>query len=144
MFTRMVEKSFEQVKKADFALCNAVDELESEALLALSQKHSTYAIDPINFYSDITKTSIGKIFGPIPTAPSGSILSLLAPFCTSRFGRIGQSSKEDIEELAHGILLSQVYFVWVLQSNIIRENGSDIFPEVFEDVVKDKGLIVPW
>ncbi|KAK4424699.1 UDP-glycosyltransferase 86A1 [Sesamum alatum] len=120
VFTRMVEKSLEQVKKADFILCNTVEELESKALSALSQKHPTYAIGPINFFSDITQTSIAK------------------SLC------IGQSSKEEIEELAHGILLSQVYFVWVVRSNIIGGNGSDIFPKGFEDVVKDKGLIVPW
>ncbi|KAL0387831.1 UNVERIFIED_CONTAM: UDP-glycosyltransferase 86A1 [Sesamum radiatum] len=144
MITQITNKGFEQVKKADFILCNTLDELECEALSALNQNHPTYAIGPINFYTNFTKTSIAKSLWTesdctqwLNSKPSGSVLYI-------SFGSIAQSNKEEIGELAHGLLLSEVYFVWVLRPDIIGGNGTDILPEGFEDVIKDKGLIVPW
>ncbi|KAK4424717.1 UDP-glycosyltransferase 86A1 [Sesamum alatum] len=144
MLTQIAEKGFEQVKKADFILCNTVEELESEALSALNHKHPTYAIGPINFYTDLTETRIAKSLWSesdctqwLNSKPSGSVLYV-------SFGSMPESNKEEIAELAYGLLLSEVYFVWVLRPDITRGNGTDILPEGFEDVVKDKGLIVPW
>ncbi|KAL0456487.1 UNVERIFIED_CONTAM: UDP-glycosyltransferase 86A1 [Sesamum latifolium] len=144
VFTLMTEKGFEQVKKADFVLCNTVDELESEALSALNEKHPTYAIGPINFYTEFNQTSIEKSLWSetnctqwLNSKSSSSVLYI-------SFGSIAQCNKEEIGELAHGIILSEVYFVWVLHSDIIGRNKNDAFPDGFEDIVKDKGLIVPW
>ncbi|KAL0387968.1 UNVERIFIED_CONTAM: UDP-glycosyltransferase 86A1 [Sesamum radiatum] len=144
MLTQIVKKGFEQVKKADFILCNTVEELESEALSALNHKHPTYAIGPINFYTDFTKTSIAKSFWSefdctqwLNSKPSGSVLYV-------SFGSMAESNNDEIAELAHGLLLSEVYFIWVLRPNITRGNGTDILPEGFEDGLKDKGLVVPW
>ncbi|KAL0388040.1 UNVERIFIED_CONTAM: UDP-glycosyltransferase 86A1 [Sesamum radiatum] len=140
----MAEKGFEQVRKADFVLCNSMDELELEALSALNQKHPTYAIGPINFYTDFTETSIAKSLWSesdcthwLNSKSSGSVLYV-------SFGSVARCNKEEIGELAHGILLSEVYFVWVLHYDFIGWKGSDAFPDGFEDIVKDKGLIVPW
>ncbi|KAK4406362.1 UDP-glycosyltransferase 86A1 [Sesamum angolense] len=84
-----------------------------------------------------------RAFGLNLTAPSGSNKPSGSVLYIS-FGSIAQSNKEEIGELAHGLLLSEVYFVWVLRPDIIGGNGTDILPEGFEDVIKDKGLIVPW
>ncbi|XP_011091585.1 UDP-glycosyltransferase 86A1-like [Sesamum indicum] len=144
MLIKIVEKGFEQVKKADFILCNTVEELELETLSALNQKHPTYAIGPINFYTDLTKTSIAKSLWSesdctqwLNSKPSGSVLYV-------SFGSIAESNKEEIGELAHGLLISEVYFVWVLRPDIIGGQESDVLPEGFKDVIKNKGLIVPW
>ncbi|KAK4403544.1 UDP-glycosyltransferase 86A1 [Sesamum angolense] len=144
MLIKIAEKGFEQVRKADFILCNTVEELELETLSSLNQKHPTYAVGPINFYTDFTKTSIARSLWSesdctqwLNSKPSGSVLYV-------SFGSIAHSNKEEIGELAHGLLISEVYFVWVLRPDIIGGKESDVLPEDFKDVVKDKGLIVPW
>ncbi|KAK6161564.1 hypothetical protein DH2020_004945 [Rehmannia glutinosa] len=60
MLIQVVMKGFDQVKEADIILCNTVEELESETLSAQNQKHPTYSIGPINFYTDFTNTTIAR------------------------------------------------------------------------------------
>ncbi|KAI3459868.1 hypothetical protein Pfo_016531 [Paulownia fortunei] len=141
---KVVVKAFEQVKNADFILCNTVQELESESLSALNQKQPTYAIGPINFFTDFTKTVVEKSLWPesdcthwLNSKPPGSVLYI-------SFGSIAQINKQDIREIAHGLLLSQVNFIWVLRTETGGSNDTDIFPVGFEDDVKDGGLVVPW
>ncbi|KAL0413837.1 UNVERIFIED_CONTAM: UDP-glycosyltransferase 86A2 [Sesamum radiatum] len=145
VFTLMTQKGFEQVKKADFVLCNTVDELESEVLSALNQKHPTYAIGPINFYTEFfNQISIEKSLWSESNCTQWLNSKSLNSVLYISFGSIAQCNKEEIGELAHGIILSEVHFVWVLHSDIIGWNRNDAFPDGFEDIVKDKGLIVPW
>ncbi|KAG8369358.1 hypothetical protein BUALT_Bualt14G0003000 [Buddleja alternifolia] len=144
MLIQVLIKGFEQVKAADFILCNTVQELEPETMSILNQKHPTYAIGPINFYSDFTKISMAKSLWSesdcthwLNSKPCGSVLYI-------SFGSVAQSNKHEIRELAHGLLLSRVYFIWVLRHDIVGPNESDILPVGFEDLTKDRGLIVPW
>lgn len=53
-------------------------------------------------------------------------------------------NKEDILELAHGLMLSEVNFIWVLRFNVLGQDEKSILPVGFEERVKDRGLIVPW
>ncbi|KAK6161563.1 hypothetical protein DH2020_004944 [Rehmannia glutinosa] len=145
MLIQVVMKGFDQVKEADIILCNTVEELESETLSAQNQKHPTYSIGPINFYTDFTNTTIARSLWSesdctqwLNSKPPGSVLYV-------SFGSIAQSSKQEIAEFAHGLLLSKVYFVWIIRPDAIGENGmDDILPTGFEDAIRDRGLIVPW
>lgn len=47
-------------------------------------------------------------------------------------------------EIAHGLLLSGVNFVWVLRPDIVSSDDTDILPEGFVESARDKGLVVPW
>ncbi|KAL0366572.1 UNVERIFIED_CONTAM: UDP-glycosyltransferase 86A1 [Sesamum radiatum] len=134
---KIVAKAFEQVKNADFILCNTVQELEPECLSALNLKQPAYAIGPVNFFSDIAKTVVGKSLWSesdcshwLSSKPPASVLYI-------SFGSIVQINKQEIVEIAHGLLLSQVDFIWILRT-------ADALPVGFQDDVKDRGLIVPW
>ncbi|KAL0366574.1 UNVERIFIED_CONTAM: UDP-glycosyltransferase 86A1 [Sesamum radiatum] len=134
---KIVVKAFEQVKNADFILCNTVQELESECLSALNLRQPTYAIGPMNFFSDVTKTIVEKSLWPesdcsrwLSSKPPASVLYI-------SFGSIVQINKQEIVEIAQGLLLSQVNFIWILRT-------ADALPVGFQDDVKDRGLIVPW
>ncbi|KAK4421939.1 UDP-glycosyltransferase 86A1 [Sesamum alatum] len=134
---KIVVKAFEQVKNAGFILCNTVQELEPECLSALNLKQPTYAIGPMNFSSDFTKTNVEKSLWAesdctqwLNSEPPASVLYI-------SFGSIFQINKQEIVEIAHGLLLSHVNFIWVLRT-------TDALPIGFQDDVKDRGLIVPW
>ncbi|KAL0338465.1 UNVERIFIED_CONTAM: UDP-glycosyltransferase 86A1 [Sesamum angustifolium] len=135
---QIVFKAFDQVKHADFILINTVHELEHETLLALNQKQPTYAIGPINFSTDFTKTIVPKSLWSetdctewLNSKPAGSVLYI-------SFGSIAQCGKQLAEEIANGLLLSEVNFVWVLREN------TDVLPDGFKNEVRGRGLIVSW
>ncbi|KAL1549413.1 UDP-glycosyltransferase 86A1-like [Salvia divinorum] len=124
--SRIVWDAFEQVKYADFILIKTLQQLEHKAVSAMNQKHPAYAIGPINF----TKSLVPKSLWSNSKAP-GSVLYF-------SFGSLAQSNKQLAEEIACGLLLSGVPFLWVIRD---RE---DVFPDGFEDESKDQGLIVSW
>ncbi|XP_057779188.1 UDP-glycosyltransferase 86A1-like isoform X2 [Salvia miltiorrhiza] len=136
---RIVVEAFQQVKRADFILINTVNELEHESVLAINQKQPTYAIGPLNFTIDSTKTAVPKSLWAeadcaewLDSKPRGSVLYV-------SFGSLAQSNQQLAEEIANGLLLSGVHFVWVIR------NGADVLPDGFEnEMCKDQGLIVSW
>ncbi|KAK9290570.1 hypothetical protein L1049_008740 [Liquidambar formosana] len=140
---QIMHKAFEDVKRADFIVCNTVQELESETISALHQKQPFYAIGPI-FPTGFTKSSVATNLWSesdcthwLDTKPHGSVLYV-------SLGSYAHASKHDIWEIAHGLLLSKVNFIWVLRPDIVSSNETDILPVGFNDDIKDKGLIVPW
>ncbi|KAH6802654.1 hypothetical protein C2S51_034100 [Perilla frutescens var. frutescens] len=136
--SKIVVDAFEQVKYADFVLLNTVNELEHESVLAINQKQPTYAIGPINFTTDFTKSVVPKSLWPetdctewLNSKPPGSVLYV-------SFGSIAQSNQQVAEEIANGLLLSEVNFVWVIRG------GADVLPDGFKNDTQDQGLIVAW
>ncbi|BFG35943.1 hypothetical protein CerSpe_222170 [Prunus speciosa] len=71
------------------------------------------------------------------TKPNGSVLFV-------SFGSYVLVTKNDIEEIAHGLLLSKVNFIWVLRPNTTSYDETYILPVGFENEIKDRGLMVPW
>lgn len=142
---RIIQKAFEDVKRVDFILCNTVHELESETISALHQKQPTYAIGPIfptGFTKSLVPTSLwseSECTQWLNTKPRGSVLYV-------SFGSYAHASKNDIVEIALGLLLSEVSFVWVLRPDIVSSDETDFLPVGFEEKIKisGRGLIVPW
>ncbi|XVE76149.1 hypothetical protein DITRI_Ditri12bG0150300 [Diplodiscus trichospermus] len=116
---RIIFKAFQDVRKADFIICNTVQELEHETISALNEKQPTYAIGPI-----------------FPTGFTKSVVA--TSLCYAH------ASKNDIVEIAHGLLLSGVSFIWVLRPDIVISDETDILPVGFEESIKGRGMIVPW
>lgn len=140
---RIIDKAFTDVKRADFVICNTVQELEQDTLTALNQKQPVYAIGPI-LANDFAKTKIAMSLWSesdcsqwLNTKANGSVLYV-------SFGSYAHVSKHDIVEIAHGLLLSGVNFVWVLRPDIVSSDDTDILPEGFIENARDKGLVVPW
>ncbi|KAL3825890.1 hypothetical protein ACJIZ3_021919 [Penstemon smallii] len=135
---QIVYKAFDQVKFADFVLINTVNELENGTLLALNENQPTFAIGPINFSTDFTKVIVPKSLWVesdctewLNAKPTGSVLYV-------SFGSLAQSNKELTEEIAHGLLISEVNFIWVLKTD------TDVLPDGFKNDIKDRGMIVSW
>ncbi|KZV19608.1 hypothetical protein F511_10511 [Dorcoceras hygrometricum] len=136
-------KAFEEAKKADFILINTVEELELKALSALNQKKPIYVVGPVNFIRDCAPPAITKSLWTemdcekwLESKHPGSVLYV-------SFGSLAQISKQELEEIAYGLLLSEVHFIWVVRADIASEKEFSL-PDGFENQVKDKGLIVPW
>ncbi|KAI3459872.1 hypothetical protein Pfo_016535 [Paulownia fortunei] len=137
-------KAYEEVKKADFILCNTVQELEFDTLLALNQKQPTYAIGPMNFHPNSSKSIVANSLWPevdcikwLDSKLPGSVLYI-------SFGSTVETNKQVILEIAHGLLLSQVNFIWILRRDLVSFDGSDVLPPGFEDSIGDRGLVIPW
>ncbi|OMO73622.1 Phosphoglycerate kinase [Corchorus olitorius] len=108
---RIIFKAFEDVKKADFIICNTVEELEHETISALQEKQPTYAIGPI-FPTGFTKSVVATSLWSesdctqwLDTKPHGSVLYV-------SFGSYAHVSKIEIAEVANGLLLSGKQNKW--------------------------------
>ncbi|XP_024935431.3 UDP-glycosyltransferase 86A1 [Ziziphus jujuba] len=140
---RILYKAFEDVKKADFILCNTVEELESHAISAIQEKQPIYAIGPV-LDNKQDRGIVAKSLRPefdcrlwLDTKPHGSVLYI-------SFGSCALISIYDMEEIAQGLLLSKVSFVWVLRPDTVSYAKSYVLPVGFEDEIKGRGLIVQW
>ncbi|KAL3628501.1 hypothetical protein CASFOL_027547 [Castilleja foliolosa] len=137
--------AFTNAKKADFVLHNTVQELEFETLLSLNKYQPNYAIGPVNFFKNPANVAVSKSFWPesdcanwLSSKPAGSVLYV-------SFGSLVQTSKHVMEEIAYGLLLSGVNFVWVVREGIVGSSDSNVLPIGFENEIKDnQGLIVTW
>lgn len=142
---RMIHKAiFEGVKEADLVICNTVQELEPRTISALQEKQPFYPLGPIFLLSGFTKTAVFTSLWSqsdctqwLQAKPPGSVLYV-------SFGSLAFMSREDVVEIAHGLLLSKVSFIWVFRPGILGCDDSEILPVGFEDEIKDRGLIVPW
>ncbi|KAJ4704933.1 Glycosyltransferase [Melia azedarach] len=140
---RMIYKAFADVKRVDFIICNTVQELESETISALHEKQPTYAIGPIfppGFTKGVVATSLwseSECTQWLDNKPRGSVLY-------ASFGSYAHCSKNDIMEIATGLLLSEVSFIWVLRPDIVSSDEHNFLPVGFKENIKDRGLIVTW
>ncbi|KAJ7972366.1 Glycosyltransferase [Quillaja saponaria] len=140
---RMIFKAFEDARGADFIICNTVQELESEVISALQDKQLVYPIGPILQPGFTKSTVVTSLWSEsdctqwLNTKTGGSVLYV-------SFGSLATVSKSDILELAHGLIVSKVSFVWVLRAGIVGPGVTDILPVGFEDDIRDGGLVVPW
>ncbi|KAL3825887.1 hypothetical protein ACJIZ3_021916 [Penstemon smallii] len=138
--------AFKEVEKADFILYNTVQELESDTISALNEKsQKNYAIGPINFSKNLPKNntvtkSLRSESDCAQWLDSKSPNSVLYV----SFGSIVHTSKQVLEEIAYGLLLSEVNFIWVVRSDIVSSIDAEVLPTGFKDEVGDKGLIIPW
>ena len=136
-------KSFNNVKNADFILCNTVQELEYDTILALQEKQPFFAMGPIipsEFTRGLVPTSLrteSDCTQWLNTKPQGSVLYV-------SFGSFIPSTKTDIEEIAYGLVLSQVNFIWVLRPDSVSYEQPYVLPNGFEENIKNRGLVISW
>ncbi|KAL6573551.1 hypothetical protein OROHE_002010 [Orobanche hederae] len=143
---RIIHKAlFEATKKADFIVCNTIQELESHTISTLNSTQPFYAIGPIfpdDFTQELVPTSLwseSDCTNWLNSRPPKSVLYV-------SFGSYAHTTKHTLAEIAHGLVRSGVSFVWVLRPDIVSSNDAvdDVLPFGFKDQVKDQGLIVPW
>ena len=142
---RLIYKSFEEVKNVVFIICNTVEELEHDTVSAINDKQPMYSIGPLVLSpSGLTKSLVHTSLRPefdcsqwLNTKPQNSVLYV-------SLGSLILSNKVDIEEIAYGLLLSKVNFIWVLRHDAISYEESYVLPKEFENEINDNGLFVPW
>lgn len=140
---QIIHKAFEGAHSADFILCNTVEELESSTIAALQSQKPFYAIGPI-FPVGFTKSKVATSLWTesdctqwLDSEPAGSVLYV-------SFGSYAHISKKELEEIAHGVMDSNVKFVWVLRPNIVSSDEPNPLPEGFIEETKERGLVVTW
>ncbi|KAF3441834.1 hypothetical protein FNV43_RR15749 [Rhamnella rubrinervis] len=143
---RFLFKAFKGVKKADYVLINTVKELETPTISALQEKQPVYAIGPVHVLEKGLTTGIEVATSLksesdcsqwLDNKPRGSVLYI-------SFGSFSLASKHDVDEIAQGLLLSGVSFVWVLRPDTVSYVETYALPVGFEEEIKGRGLIVPW
>lgn len=143
MCHQIISNAFEDTKNADFVLCNTVQELETETISALQKKMSWFAVGPIfssGFTDRIVSTSMWSESdcGPwLGEKPNDSVLYV-------SFGSYAHLTKKELEEIAQGLSLSKVSFIWVLRPDIVSTEVPNPLPDGFREEVAGRGMIVPW
>ncbi|CAN8316770.1 unnamed protein product [Cochlearia groenlandica] len=138
---RILFKAFKDVKRADFVLCNTVQELEPGSLSALQAKQPVYAIGPVfSTDSSIVPTSLwaeSDCTEWLKGRPNGSVLYV-------SFGSYAHVGKKEIAEIACGLILSGFNFIWVLRPDIVGSDVPDFLPDGFLEQTEGRGLLVQW
>ncbi|WCJ40204.1 UDP-Glycosyltransferase superfamily protein [Euphorbia peplus] len=140
---QIIFKSFHEAKGADFVLCNSVQELEIDIVSALQAEIPFYPIGPI-FSTDFTDCSVATSLWSesdcshwLDNKPHGSVLYV-------SFGSYAHLTKNDLTQIAYGLSLSKVTFVWVLRPDIVSSNDKDPLPIGYKEEISDRAIIVPW
>ncbi|XP_038902249.1 UDP-glycosyltransferase 86A2-like [Benincasa hispida] len=140
---QIIFAAFQDVRGADFVLCNTVQDIENDTVSALQAQIPFYTIGPI-FPPGFTKSSVATSLWAesdcthwLNSKPHGSVLYV-------SFGSYAHVTKTDLTEIAHGLSLSGVHFIWVLRPDIVSSNDTDPLPIGFRKEVADRSMIVPW
>lgn len=102
-----------------------------------------YSIGPIfptGFTKSLVPTSLwseSDCTQWLDTKPRGSVLYV-------SFGSYAHVTHNDLVEIATGLLLSGVSFVWVLRADIVSSEEPDPLPEGFREELGDRSMIIPW
>ncbi|CAN0916455.1 UDP-glycosyltransferase 86A2 [Linum grandiflorum] len=136
---------FEDVRSADFILANTVQELEHDTISSLKEVHSAqfYAIGPVfppGFTTSPVSTSLwseSDCTQWLNSKPIGTVLYV-------SFGSYAHVAKPDLVEIARGLALSGVSFLWVLRDDIVSSEDLDPLPIGFREEVSDRAMIVGW
>lgn len=143
MFHKIIEESFNDVRAADIIICNTTEELEPETILALQSKMPFYSIGPI-LPSEIGKSIVATSLWSesdcsqwLSMKPNGTVLYV-------SFGSFAHVDKNDLLEIAKGLLLSKISFVWVLRPDIVSTDDTDPLPVGLKKEIGDRGMIIPW
>ncbi|KAK9714776.1 hypothetical protein RND81_06G119100 [Saponaria officinalis] len=131
------------VKRADFILSNTVQELEPNTTKAIQAQTPFYTIGPL-FKLGFPKRALSASLWAesdcthwLDSKPNGSVLYV-------SFGSYAHISKDELVEIANGIKLSGVNFLWVIRPDMVSSDDPDPLPIEFKNDVRDRGLIVTW
>ncbi|KAJ4829682.1 hypothetical protein Tsubulata_007478 [Turnera subulata] len=140
---QIIYNSFNDARNADFTLCNTVEELEPGTLRALEDKMPYYAIGPIFPDGFIKSSVVTNLWSEsdctqwLDKNSKGSVLYV-------SFGSYAHVTKKDLVEIANGLALSKVSFLWVLRPDIVSSDDANPLPEEFKKEVAGRSMIIPW
>ncbi|VFR03440.1 unnamed protein product [Cuscuta campestris] len=140
---QIIDAAFDDVRDADFVLCNTVHELEPHTIAALEKKMKFYAMGPIfppAFSASPVATSLwseSDCSRWLGSNPPGSVLYV-------SFGSYAHLSKPDLLEIAFGLSLSGANFLWALRPDMVCSGDQNPLPPDLTEEISGRGMIVPW
>nr|UZT04296.2 UGT2 [Ligustrum lucidum] len=142
----MVVNQFQDIEKADWLLFNTFHKLEEEVIDWMVKFSPVKAIGPTipSMYLD-KRIEDDKEYGLSVYKPiTGTCMEWLDKrelnsVIYVSFGSMAELGKEQMEELAWGLKLSNKYFLW-----IVRASEESKLPKNFAEETCEKGLILSW
>ncbi|GAA0171420.1 transferase [Lithospermum erythrorhizon] len=134
---------FKNLSKSFCILMDTVQEYEAELVDYMSKFSNIKSIGPLFKASDSSAGIRADSLKPddsciefLDSKPQSSVVYV-------SFGTHVYLKQEQIDEIAHGLLSSELLFLWVMKP---PKNGLEphVLPEGFLDKVGDKGKIVKW
>ncbi|XP_062115127.1 UDP-glycosyltransferase 86A1-like [Humulus lupulus] len=138
------KKCIRRCEMADMFICNIVHELEFEPISAIQENHPMYAIGPLISPLGFTNSLVPTNLMPESDCTHWLNSKLPKSVLYISLGSFVPCGKKEIDEIAQGLMLSKVNFIWVLRPNVVGYTEPYVLPIGFEDEVKDRGLIVSW
>nr|BAJ89293.1 predicted protein [Hordeum vulgare subsp. vulgare] len=140
---RIIFKAFDEARGADYVLCNTVEELEPSTIAALRAEKPFYAVGPI-FPAGFARSAVATSMWAesdcsqwLDAQPPGSVLYI-------SFGSYAHVTRQELHEIAGGVLASGARFLWVMRPDIVSSDDPDPLPEGFAEASAGRGLVVPW
>ncbi|XP_044955170.1 UDP-glycosyltransferase 86A1 isoform X2 [Hordeum vulgare subsp. vulgare] len=140
---RIIFKAFDEARRADYVLCNTVEELEPSTIAALRAEKPFYAVGPI-FPAGFARSAVATSMWAesdcsqwLDAQPPGSVLYI-------SFGSYAHVTRQELHEIAGGVLASGARFLWVMRPDIVSSDDPDPLPEGFAEASAGRGLVVPW
>lgn len=147
MCHQIIFNAFKDVRNADFILCNTILELESETISALQIEKPFYAIGPI-FPPEFTNSGVSTSMWFESECTHWLDMQQHATVMYVSFGSYAHITKNELLEIAYGLCLSKVGFIWVIRPDIVSSDDPNPLPEDFESEIcgggGGRGLVVPW
>ncbi|XP_031257479.1 UDP-glycosyltransferase 74E2-like [Pistacia vera] len=142
----MLVNQFSNVEKLNWLFCNTFDELEDEIVKWMASKYPVKNIGPSipstyidkrlendkNYGLSLFKPTTDSCLKWLDSKEIGSVVYV-------SFGSFSAIEKEQLEEVAWGLKMSNCYFLWA-----VRESESGKLPRNFSEETSEKGLVVSW
>ncbi|CAL0308298.1 unnamed protein product [Lupinus luteus] len=147
-FGTLILEQFKNLSKPFCVLVDSFEELEHDSINNLSNSIPIRSIGPL-FKNDTKTTSTTNISGNF-FKPDDSIIEWLhsrpsASVVYISFGSIVHLPQKQVDEIAYGLINSQVSFLWVLKpphKNL--EVQPHVLPNGFIEETSEKGKVVQW
>ncbi|KAH6786592.1 hypothetical protein C2S52_006144 [Perilla frutescens var. hirtella] len=141
----ILANQFLNLERADWIFFNTFYKLESEVVDWMASRWPVKTIGPTYLLVNKTerfsnKSHMINMFEPkheacrewMDSRETGSVVYV-------SFGSLASFGKEQMEEVAYGLIMSNCPFLWVVRSSEI-----DKLPRIFDSLDSKKGLIVEW
>ncbi|KAL0330935.1 UNVERIFIED_CONTAM: UDP-glycosyltransferase 74E2 [Sesamum angustifolium] len=141
----LVLNQFRNVEEADFVFVNSFYELEEEVMDWMARILPVKTIGPTTPSMYLDKRLMEdkdydlSIFKPVNSCMKWLEERTNKSVIYVSFGSMAELKREQMEELAQGLKMTNKYFLWV-----VRSSEQSKLPKSFVQETHEKGLIVSW
>ncbi|KAK3157667.1 hypothetical protein QOZ80_2AG0125830 [Eleusine coracana subsp. coracana] len=143
---RIIDRAFAEARAADVVVCNTVEELEPWTIAALRAAGKPfYAVGPV-LPAGFTRSAVATSMWPESRDACARWLGAQAARSVLyvSFGSYAHVTREELHEIARGVLRSGARFLWVLRPDVVSADDPDPLPEGFATQAEGRGIVVPW